>query len=340
MSYDERDMMDDGVRLRFHRNEAAVPPPEHVVRAVQQLDGEALRTYPVEAQARLARTLATRLGVERDEVVLGNGADELLLALGRALLAPGDEALLVTPTFGMYSRSVRNAGGVVRALPYRARWSLDVEALVKLATPRTRLVLLGNPNNPTGEALNVDTVGWVAEALPYATIAVDEVYLALSEQSLVSMVARYHNVVVVASLSKTAGLAGLRVGYAVAERRRAAALRRVIAPYPLGVASIVAAQAYLDNTAATQAYELGLSLAVKRSLDRITEALEGRARAMWRGAANFVLFDFGDEASRIVGTLADAGIAVRTFDDPVLAGMVRICAAGEAATTELIDALR
>jgi histidinol-phosphate aminotransferase len=340
MNYDERDMTDDGVRLRFHRNEAACAPPDHVVRAVQRLDAEALRIYPVEAQARLVRTLATRLGVEREGVLLGNGADELLLALGRTFLTTGDEALLVRPSFGMYERSVRNVGGVVRTLAYREQWTLDVEALIALATPRTRLVLLGNPNNPTGETLNADALAFIAQALPYATVAIDEVYLALSDRSLVPMVERYDNLVVVASLSKTAGLAGLRIGYAVAERRRAAALRRLIAPYPLGVASIVAAQAYLDEATATRTYEAGLADQVGRSLDRIVEAFGARARAVWRGAANFALFDFGSEAARIVATLHQVGIAVRTFDDPALAGMVRICAAGDSQTAELIDALR
>jgi len=339
MNYDERDMTDAGVRLRFHRNEAACAPPEHVVRAVQRLDGEALRTYPVDAQARLVRTLATRLGVGADRVLLGNGADELLLALGRAFLAPGDDALLVKPTFGMYERSVRLVGGVPRFAPYLRKWSFDVEAFVALATPRTRLAILGNPNNPTGEALDADALAFVAEALPYATIAVDEVYLALSNRSLTRMVERYDNLVVLASLSKTAGLAGLRIGYAVAEQRRAAALRRSIAPYPLGVASIVAAQAYLDDVDATQAYERRLAEQVERSLNRIVEALEPRAREVWRGEANFALFDFGDDAAQIKSVLGERGIAVRTYDDPALAGMIRICAASDEATEELIGAL-
>jgi histidinol-phosphate aminotransferase len=340
MNYDERDMTDAGVRLRFHRNEAACAPPEHVVRAVQSLDGEALRTYPVDAQAKLIRTLADRFGVGSESVVLGNGADELLLALGRAFLAPGDDALLLKPTFGMYERSVRLAAGVPRTQQYERRWSFDAQALIERATPRTRLVILGNPNNPTGDALDAGALARIAEALPYATVAVDEVYLAFSERSLASAVARYDNVVVLASLSKTAGLAGLRVGFAVAERRRAAALRRCIAPYPLSVASIVAAQAYLDNAEATRAYETLLSQQVERSLDRIVAALAPRTRACWRGAANFALFDFGERAGEIVAGLAERGIAVRTFDDPALAGMVRICAGGDSETRELVDALR
>lgn len=333
---DDRDS-DRGVRLRFHRNEAALNPPDSVVRALRSLDAEALRRYPVEAQARLISSLADRLNVCDASVVLANGADELLLGLGRAFLAPGDEAIFVAPSFGMYEQSVRSSNGIARVLRYRKRWQLDVDALLALATPRTRLVLLGSPNNPTTDALRPGELARIALALPYATIAVDEVYVALLQRSLLPTARAYQNVVTIGSLSKTAGLAGLRVGYAIADRGRASALRRSIAPYPLGIASIVAAQAYLDDPLLHE-YQTRLAAQVARSLDRIVAALEPRAQAVWRGDVSFALFDFGSEGRSIAAALSEQGIAVRTFDDPSLAGMVRICAAGDDETEALLEA--
>lgn len=131
----------------------------------------------------------------------------------------------------------------------------------------------------------------------------------------------------------------MRVGFAAAAPAVASRLRSVIAPYPLGIASLAAAGAYLNGGEATARYEFTLRAQERRSLDAIALALQPYARALWRGTANFLLADLGERAQGVADRLAAAGIAVRSFDDPDLRGCLRICAAGDAATSELCERL-
>jgi histidinol-phosphate aminotransferase len=326
------------VRVRANRNESPLAPPSHVMRALRSLEPEDLQRYPTEQLERLENALAARLGRGRSSIVVGSGADDLLFALARAYLGTGDNVVTVRPTFGMYATVTESAGARVRAVPYARRWTLDPVALAQAADRHTKLVILGHPNNPTGEPLALDTVARLSRALPDALIVVDEVYLALSPASLVSAVANFPNVAVVGSFSKCAALAGIRVGYATAAEPVAAALRRAMAPYPVGVASLVAAVAYLTGGAETERFERRLAEQVARSLDAIVAAIGPFADGCWRGAGNFVLFDFGDRADAVVGSLARSGVIVRRIEEPEIPGGVRISAVDDAATAVLIGA--
>ena len=324
--YTHRELCDDGVLIRAHRNEAPVPAPEHVVAALRTIDASLLGKYPDESQRRAIAALASRLRTEPASIVLGNGADDVLCALSKAFVDPGDNVLAVTPTFGTYARAVAFAGGELRSLRYQERWKLDANKLIALADERTRMVILGHPNNPTNEPLELVTLGLISRALPQALVVVDEVYLSFSQRTLVRAAHDIANVVIVGSLSKVAALAGLRIGYAVANRRNAAAIRRVMPPFPVGVASLVAAEAYARGGAATDRFEAELANQVDRSLDAILAVIRPKAQTIWRGSSNFVLADFGDAAETIERNLAVRGIAVRSFADPDLCGCLRFCA--------------
>jgi histidinol-phosphate aminotransferase len=338
--YPAQDLSDEGVRVRMHRNEAAIPPPEHVIEAVRAIDAAALRVYPTDAQRSLVAELAASANRTSESVVVANGADELLCGIARAFLEPGDEALFADPSFGMYARAVTLARGVPRRVHYRRRWRLDVEELLNHATPRTKLILLGNPNNPTTDALLPSDVVALSQRLPQAVIAIDEVYLSLSSPSLSLLCASLPNAIVVRSFSKIAALAGMRVGYALAPEPLAVELRSSISPYPLSVASIAATRAYIGNPARTREFETRLAAQVSRSLDAIEAGLRPVAREVWRGAANFLLADMGANAGALVDALSNDGIAVRTFDHPLLEGIIRISAASDEDTDAFLGALR
>jgi histidinol-phosphate aminotransferase len=338
--YDPRDLSDDGIAVRLHRNEGALPPPEFVLDAIRTIDAETLRTYPTALQRDVATRLAARFGRSAEKLVLANGADEILAACARIALDPGDVALAATPTFGMYARVVALAGGQLRRAPYATRWRFDARALVDAADERTRLVILGHPNNPTTDPLRAADLATIARALPNALILVDEVYLAFSNRSLAPEAAAFENVIIVGSFSKCASLAGIRIGYALAAPPIAAAMRRTLGPYPVSALSLVAAQAYLRDPSRTRSYEVQLEAQVTRSLDAFASAFAPFAREIWRGPANFLLIDCGANAEQLRDALAARGIAVRVFDDPMLAGMIRISATNDAATDTVVAALR
>jgi len=338
--YDARDLSDDGITVRLHRNESALAPPDFVLAAIRNAGAETLRTYPTTLQRDTVSRLASRLSRAGGETVLANGADEVLAACARIALDPGDVALTLTPTFGMYARVVALAGGQLRRIPYGARWRFDAQALIEAADARTRLVILGHPNNPTNDPLRAEDLDFIARALPNALIVVDEVYLAFSQRSLASDARPLDNVVVAGSFSKSAALAGARVGYAVAAAPLAAALRRVLGPYPVSALSLLAAEAYLRDVSQARAFETRLEAQVARSLDAFEFAFAPFAREIWRGPSNFLLIDCGPRAARLRDALASRGIAVRAFDDPMLAGMLRVCAANDEVTDFVIAALR
>jgi histidinol-phosphate aminotransferase len=338
--YDPRDLSDDGITVRLHRNEGALPPPEFVLDAIRTIDAETLRTYPTALQRDVAVRLAARFGRGADNLALANGADEILAACARIALDPGDVALAATPTFGMYARVVTLAGGQLRRVPYTTRWRLDVRALVDAADARTRLVILGHPNNPTTDPLRATDLATIARALPNALILVDEVYLAFSDRSLAREATEFDNVVIVGSFSKCASLAGIRIGYALGAPPIAPAMRRMLGPYPVSALSLVAAQAYLRDPSRTRSYEIQLEAQVARSLDAFASAFAPFAREIWRGPANFLLLDCGAHAEQLRDALAARGIAVRVFDDPMLAGMIRISATTDEATDTVVAALR
>jgi histidinol-phosphate aminotransferase len=335
----QRELCDDGVLIRAHRNEAPVPPPEHVVAALRSIEASLLGRYPDALQRSASAALAARLRVDPSGIVLGNGADDMLYALTNAFVSAGDNALVVTPSFSTYARAVAVAGGELRTLRYRERWSLDSDALVASADDRTRLIVLGHPNNPTNEPLDRITLERIARLVPQALIVVDEVYLSFSEHSLVSAARDVTNVAVLGSLSKVGALAGLRIGYAIANRSNATVIRRVMPPFPVGVPSLVAAEAYARGGASTDRFEAQLAKQVERSLDAIVDAIRPRAHMIWRGSSNFVLADFGEAAESIERSLAVRGIAARAFTDPDLGGCLRFCALDDAATAQLVEAL-
>jgi histidinol-phosphate aminotransferase len=337
--YSAADLIDGELRVRAHRNEAPLPPPQYVVDAVRNVDGDALRHYPADLQRRVLHQLARRLGVGAHNTAIANGADEIILAAARIALDAGDNVVTVRPTFGMYARAVTMCGAAVREVPYRRRWQLDFDALVANVDRNTKLVYLGHPNNPTGEPLAIAMLKRLAQEIPETLIVVDEVYLSLRAESLVGAAHALPNVVVAGSLSKVGALAGLRVGFATGNSDVISALRRVLAPYSMSVTSLLAAQAYLHHGAAARAFERAMALEVRRSLDAIAGALTPFATDLWRGSGSFLLADLGTEAAPIVDALRRRRIAVRAFPTGELRTCIRVCALDGDATRELVAAL-
>lgn len=337
--YSAADLLDGELRVRAHRNEAPLPPPRHVVDAVRNVEGDALRHYPANLQRRVLHQMACRLGAGARNTAIANGADEIILAAARVTLDAGDNAITVSPTFGMYARAVAMCGAALRGVPYRRRWQLDVDALLANVDRNTRIVFLGHPNNPTGEALPLTALERLARAIPETLIVVDEVYLALRAESLVGAARTLPNVVVVGSLSKVCALAGLRVGFATGDSDVISAFRRMLAPYAISVTSLLAAQAYLRHGATARAFERAIALEVHRSLDAIAGALTPFATNLWRGLGPFLLADVGTEAAPVVDTLRRRRIAVRAFPAGELRTCIRVSAVDEGATAELVAAL-
>jgi histidinol-phosphate aminotransferase len=282
-------------------------------------------------------SLSRFLGVPADSVVTGSGADCLIDMLARSLGAASGSVVICPPTFGMYRFYSELAGCRVVEAPRRADFGLDTDAVEEAVRESSSgLVFLCSPNNPDGGLLPVDSLESLRR-LP-AVLVVDEAYVEFSSRpSLAGEAASSERLVVLRTFSKWAGIAGLRVGYAVAGPRVCGELWRVRPPYPVSSVSEAAAVAVLEDTEPVLA---GVSRTI-RERERLRKALStvGFLRPL-PGEGNFVLCAVeGRDANRIASVLSSGGIEVRVFDCGRLGNHLRITVGTRRQNDGLVSAL-
>ncbi len=199
---------------------------------VEALSDVDLRLYSPGVMAELKEALGRYIGVSGDCVCVGSGAEHLIDFIVQSFLSVGDEVVTVVPGFFMYGKRVSLCGAKVVEVPLRSDLSLDVDGILARCTPRTRLVFVCSPNNPTGNEFGWDEVEALADECS-ALIVVDEAYAEFGEVSVCRKAVEKENVVVVRTFSKAFGLAGLRFGYLVVNEWLASGLSEVI-PYTVG----------------------------------------------------------------------------------------------------------
>ncbi len=277
----------------------------------------ALNRYPEPQPPALIERLAELYGVASDQVFVGRGSDEAIDLLTRAFCAAGASNVIISPpTFGMYAVAARVQGAAVREVPLRADrdYALDVEALLAAVSRQTRLVYVCTPNNPTGNVVPAAVLLRLAEALRgRAVLVIDEAYVEFADaDSASSLLAQYDHVVVLRTLSKAYGLAGARVGVALARAEVIQLLRRIMPPYPLPSASIAAALGVLHSEARRAGAErLRLICQQRAQLRPALAALPGVIDVL-PSQANFLVVRFVDAAA-VYARLVAAGVIVRSL---------------------------
>lgn len=298
--------------------------------------GGLLRGYP--SGDELERMLAARHGVTADRVVLGAGADELLDRLARAVLAPGRAAVLPVPTFEMLERYALLAGAAVVRVPWTGgAWPR--EQVLAALTPATALVAMVSPNNPTGLTVTAADLAAVAAAAPQTLIACDAAYAEYADDDPFAAALTLPNAVLLRTFSKAYGLAGLRIGYAIAAPEVARWLRAIGSPFTAGRLARAAAVARLADGPAVAAHVA----AVRAGRDELAALLAGLGARPLPSQANFV-FARPPAPDLLRDLLGGLGIAVRAFrfaDLPELPAGVRITVPDSAADrARLAQALR
>lgn len=322
-----------GLRLDFNESTAGCSP--RVLARLQTLDAESLARYPerepVEAE------VANFLRLDPAEVLLTNGVDEAIHLLCSAYLEPGDEALIVVPTFAMYAIFAQAEGARVLEVRAAENFAFPTEALLAQVHSRTRLIAVANPNNPTGAAVAGDVLIRVAQSAPYAAVLVDEAYFEFHGETLMPRVPHMENLFVARTFSKAYGLAGLRIGVLAGASRQIAMVRRVASPYNVNSAALAVLPAALQD----QEYVIGYVAQVLRNRDRLQLALADLGLHYWPSHANFVLVRVGPAHGEFVQALRERGILVRDrHSDPGCEGCVRLTVGTDAHTQTLIGALR
>src|SRR2546427_6910415 len=238
----------DAIKLASTEN--PLPPSDRVREAITEAL-TSLNRYPDGSGHYLRQALAKKHDVSADQVVLGTGSNELIELIVRSFLRPGDEAVVPPPTFVVYPMIVQAAGGI-RVMVMLKDHRLDLEAMARAITPMTKIVFIANPNNPTATIVTADEVAHFMSRLPERTIVVfDEAYIefALGPDfpDTLEYVKQGRKVVTLRTFSKAASLAGLRIGYGVADADCISLMNRIRQPFNVNSLGQVAALAALAD---------------------------------------------------------------------------------------------
>lgn len=298
---------------KLSSNENPYPPLPSVVAAIA--DGAVdINRYPDMYATELTEAIAAHLGVEAGQVVAGAGSIAVLGHILAAFCDAGDEVVHPWRSFEAYPISIALAGAVSVPVPVTADGRLDLVALATAVTPRTRVVMVCTPNNPTGPAVHADELDAFLAAVPRDVLVVlDEAYLEFVRDPQapdgLAVLAAHPNVVLLRTFSKAYGLAGLRVGFAVAHARLATGIRAASTPF--GVSHL----AQLAGVASLRAKD-ELLVRVDGIVRERARMLDGLRSLGWEvpdSQANFVWLGVGDDATRLAQVMTGAGVLVRPF---------------------------
>ena len=318
--------------VKLNTNENPYPPSPRALAALAGVGAEGLRRYPHPLADTFRQSAADVLGVEPDWILAGNGSDDLLTMLFRAVTGAGRPVAYPAPTYVLYRTLAAIQGAPVVEVPYDEEYVLPVDAL---AAAGAALTLVAIPNSPSGTAATPDQLASLADRTT-GVLAVDEAYVAFAGASALDLVRRHGHVIVLRTLSKSHGLAGLRLGFGIAHPDLLSGLSRVKDSYNVdAVAAAVGAAAIRDVAYTRETVER-----IRATRTRLGEALAARGFRVWPSEANFVLARPADgNARRIYEDLKRRGVLVRYFAEPGLADKLRITVGTEEQTTRLLSCL-
>jgi histidinol-phosphate aminotransferase len=325
--------------IKLASNENPLGPSPRALAAIQAALGT-LHRYPDGSAFYLTRRLADRHGVPAEEVMVGNGSNELIELVVRTFLRPRDEAVIADQAFVIYRMIVQAVAGVPRLVPLRDH-THDLEAMAEAVRPSTRLVFLANPNNPTGTIFHRSAWEEFLRAIRGRQLLVvaDDAYADFVEDAAYPDTIHVRGdgtvpVVTLRTFSKLYGLAGLRIGYAVAPRPVIEAMERIRQPFNVNQLAQVAALAALDDDE-----HVRRTLAVNREgMAFLTESFRALDLPFVPSAANFVMVRVGD-AARVYEALLRRGVIVRPMEFYGFPHHVRVTVGLPAENRRFVEAL-
>jgi histidinol-phosphate aminotransferase len=326
--------------VKLASNESPLGPSPRALAAMRDaLAG--VHRYPDGASFRLRHKLAQRLAVDAEQLVFGAGADEILELLAKVLLGPGDECVFAWPSFAMYPIVVEGMGARAVRVPLDAGLAHDLDAMARAVGERTKLVFVCNPNNPTGTSVGSAAFDRFVAALPAGVVlAVDEAYVDFARRAdfpdSLAWVGRRPGTVALRTFSKAYGLAGLRVGYGVADPELASYLQRARHPFNVSRLAEVAAEAALDD----REYTERLRRLNSDGIDYLTRELRALGFEVWPSDANFVLAKHRRGGVDTYEALLREGVIVRPLGGFGMPEHVRITIGLPEENARLVKALQ
>jgi histidinol-phosphate aminotransferase len=336
-----------GLNLDLNESMAGCSP--RVLRRLHALLPTDLSLYPQREIGE--RLIANFLSIAPEQVLLTNGVDEALSLLFTSYLGVGDELLLADPTFVMYPMLGQALGAEVVRVPSGEDLTLSVTALLARISPRTRVIAIANPNNPTGMATSRADLLRIAEAAPDAAVLVDEAYFEFCDRALapgtvtgtltcstmIPDLAHHPNLFVARTFSKAYGLAGLRLGVLTGSAEQIDYLRRLSLPFNVNSVAL----ACLEEALADQSFVDQHVAQVKQGRERLAQLFAELGLHFWPSQTNFVLVRIGAEAKAFVKSMERRRIQVRdSSTSPGCEGCVRITVGTPSQMDGVLPAIR
>ena len=324
--------------LKLNTNENPYPPSPKVVEAVQKVlanGADVLRLYPDPDASELKQAIAKQQSVPVEQVFVGNGSDEVLAHIFKAFFVQEWPLLYPDITNSFYPVYSQFFGVKTKVLPLND----DFEIVVDDYKQPNGGIIITNPNAPTSIALGLSAIEEVLQANPNSVVVIDEAYVDFGAESAVALVEKYDNLVVCQTTSKSRSLAGLRVGFAIAQPHLIAALEAVknsFNSYPMDRFAIAAAVASFED----QAYFEAQNAKVIASREKLTAQLKELGFKVLPSAANFIFASLpSKDAGELAAELREHGIIVRYFNKPRINQFLRITIGRDEQNQRLIDTL-
>ena len=310
--------------LKLNTNEHPYGPSPRALEAIRQGADDALRLYPDNESTALREAVARHYGIDAEQVMPGNGSDEVLAHVFNALFRHGDRPLLLPDiTYSFYRTYCKLFDIPTRLVPLADDFSIRPEDYLNLKE-KPAGIIFANPNAPTGMALELDQIERIAAGNPDVAVVVDEAYVDFGAQTAIALLDRCPNIVVIHTFSKSRALAGMRIGYSVASREITAGILRVkdsFNSYPLDRLAIAAAVASMED----QDYFESSTRKVMEARESLTQQLETMGFEVLPSKTNFVFARHPEhDAAGLARNLRQEGILLRYFDAPRINQYLRI----------------
>ena len=324
--------------IKLASNENPYGPSPKALSAIRAA-AKGVNRYPDGDCFYLRQAIAKRLKVSPKQVVFGNGSDEVIVLSVRVFVNPGDEVVIADPSFLIYGIASKLADANVRAIPLKD-FAYDLEGMKKAVTQKTRIIFLGNPDNPSGKYLTQKQLEDFLNGLREDIIVfIDEAYYeyvrAKDYVDSLGLLAKHKNIIVARTFSKMYGLAGLRVGYGVASEEIVDCLNRVREPFNVNSLAQAAALAALND----QAYYRAISHKITRQRAALYQGVGKLGLKYVESHTNFVLIDMRRDASVIARALLKEGVIVRDMSFWGLKHFIRVTLGTEAENKRFLAAL-
>ncbi|HEV7675812.1 MAG TPA: histidinol-phosphate transaminase [Candidatus Angelobacter sp.] len=320
------------IDLRLDMNESTTGCSPRVLAKLNRMDAHTLAQYPRRDAGE--ELVADFLSVAPRQLLLTNGADEAIDLLCRAYLEPENEIVIVVPTFGMYEVFAQMENAKVIRVQAGPEFNFPLQGVLDALTDKTRIVVICNPNNPTGVDVPRADILQVIKAAPDAAVLLDEAYFDFYGQTMLDRVGKLPNLFVARTFSKAYGLAGMRLGLIAGDQEQMSVLRRMASPFNVNAFAIEC----LAEALADRQFVADYVAQVLASREWVRNELQQLKFKCWPSHGNFILCRFGDEKKTVLEALRARGISLR--DRPDCEGCVRITIGKQQEMERLIAELK